>query len=271
MNELKESRAGGYESFYRDFDSPLMRQVRREAYGEDIGQHSWVGADELRGDIARLKLSAGSRLLDLGCGPCGPLTFILAAVRCRGTGVELSPSALRAGRARAASLGVEDLFAGHVADLNDSLPFERGSFDAIMSLDVVLHLRDRLDLFREIARVLQPGGRVLFTDAGVMTGAISNEDVRARSLHGYTQFVPAGWNERVLESAGLRLIEIENRTSNVLRNSRGRLAAMRAHRDELEQLSSAADFAGQVGYLETIIALSARSALSRMMYLAEVR
>ena len=51
MDTSKESRADGYESFYREFDSPLMRQIRREAYGEDIGQHSWVGADELRGDI----------------------------------------------------------------------------------------------------------------------------------------------------------------------------------------------------------------------------
>src|SRR5207249_5010685 len=99
----------GYESFYREFDSPLMRQIRREAYGEDIGQHSWVGTDEVRADIDGLNLSPSSRLVDLGCGPCGPLTFILATVGCSGTGVELSPSALRLGRTRAASLGIEAL------------------------------------------------------------------------------------------------------------------------------------------------------------------
>src|SRR5258708_29947098 len=110
MSAPADSKARGYDSFYREFDSPLMRQLRVEAYGEDIGQHSWVGADELRGDIDRLELSRSSRFLDLGCGPCGPLTFILAAVGCPGTGVELSPSALRVGRARAASLGVEALF-----------------------------------------------------------------------------------------------------------------------------------------------------------------
>ena len=98
MRPPQKSRADGYESFYREFDSPLMRQIRCEAYGEDIGQHSWVGADELRGDIDRLKLSPSSRLVDLGCGPCGPLTFVLATVGCPGTGVEVSPSALRVGR-----------------------------------------------------------------------------------------------------------------------------------------------------------------------------
>jgi SAM-dependent methyltransferase len=262
--------ADGYESFYREFDSPLMRRFRREAYGEDIGQHSWVSADELRADITRLRLTASSRLLDLGCGPCGPLAFVVSTARCAGTGVELSPSALRAGRARAATLGIDTLFSVQQADLNEPLPFEPRSFGAAMSLDVVLHLRDRLKFFREVARLLAAGGRFLFTDAGVLTGAVSNEDVRRRSVHGYTQFVPVGWNERLLESAGLRLAETEDRTASVLRNAGGRLQAMRAHRAELEQLQGMAAFEEQQSYLETIVELSRRRAISRIMYLAEV-
>ncbi|HEY7698033.1 MAG TPA: methyltransferase domain-containing protein, partial [Vicinamibacteria bacterium] len=239
-------------------------------YGEDIGQHSWVGADEVRGDIGRLELSPSSRLIDLGCGPCGPLTFILANVGCAGTGVELSPSALRAGRARAASLGVEALLSVREADLNESLPFDSSSFDAAMSLDVVLHLRDRARFFDEVRRLLRPGGRFLFSDAGVVTGFVSNEEVRDRSVYGYTQFVALGWNERLLESAGFRLITSENRTTSALGNALGRLAAMRAHRAELERVSSAADFEKQQSYLETVIELSQRGAVSRVMYLAEV-
>jgi len=271
MDIANDSPADRYEALYRKFDAPLMRQIRCEAYGEDIGQHSWVGADEVRADIGRLKLSPASRILDLGSGPCGPLTFILASVGCRATGVDLSPSALRAGHARAASLGVAAQLSTHEADLNEPLPFEAGSFDAAMSLDVVVHLRDRMNLFKEVARLLRPGGRFLFTDAGVVTGSVSNEDVRARSVHGYTQFVAAGWNERLLGLAGLRLIETENRTMSVVRNAGGRLAAVRAHRAELERLTgAAADCDTQQNYLETVVELSRRGALSRMMYLAEV-
>ncbi|MGH8135347.1 MAG: hypothetical protein ACRER4_03285 [Steroidobacteraceae bacterium] len=41
------SRSGdSYESLYREFDSPQMRELRRDAYGEDISQHSWVSAEE---------------------------------------------------------------------------------------------------------------------------------------------------------------------------------------------------------------------------------
>jgi SAM-dependent methyltransferase len=183
--------------------------------------------------------------------------------------VELSPSALEVGRARAASLGIETLLSVREADLNEPLPFEPRSFDAAMSLDVVLHLRDRLSLFREVATLLTPGGRFLFTDAGVVTGAVSNEEVRRRSVHGYTQFVAPGWNERLLESAGLRLIETEDRTTSVLENARGRLTARQAHRPELERASSAADFESQQDYLETVVELSRRGAVSRVMYLAD--
>lgn len=266
-----DPRADAYESFYREFDSPLMRRLRREAYGEDIGQHSWVVSEELRADVHRLGLAASSRLLDLGCGPCGPLTFVVASVGCRATGLELSPSALEIGRQRAAVLGVDTLVSTRQADLNQPLPFEPGSFDAAMSLDVVLHVRDRSTLFLDASRVLCAGARFLFTDAGVITGAVSNEEMRRRSPHGFTQFVVAGWNEGLLERAGFRLLEIEDRTASVSRNANGRLAAMTAHRAELEQASGAAAFESQREYLETVIELSRRKALSRIMYLAEAR
>lgn len=231
--------AGNYESFYREFDSPRMRQFRRDAYGEDIGQHSWVDADELRGDIPRLGLSPSSRLLDLGCGPCGPLTFILASVGCHGVGLEQSPVALRIGRERATSLGIEALLSVQVADLNEPLPFEPHSFDAAISIDVILHLRDRQQLFLEVGKLLRPGGRFLVTNGGVLTGSVSNEEKCKRSFHGHTQFV----------AAGFWLIETENRTASAERNASARLAALQRHPAELEK---------QQEYLETVIELSRR-------------
>jgi len=269
MPTRSEPIADAYESFYREFDSPLMRKVRLEAYGEDIGQNSWVSAAELREDAARLRLTSSSRLLDVGCGPCGPLTFLIAAVGCAGTGVELSPAALDVGRARARALGVESSFAAQVADLNDTLPFADSAFDAVLAIDVVLHVRDRARLLAEIARVLRAGGRCLISDAGVITGAVTNEDIRNRSPYGYTQFVVPGWNERLIAAAGFRLIEVEDRTASVLRNAGGRLSAMEAHRAELEAVSGVASFATQRRYLETVIELSERRAISRIMYLVE--
>src|SRR5450432_3347297 len=213
-----------------------MRQLRCEAYGENIDQHSWVTADELRDDIPWLTLSHSSRLLDLGCGPCGPLLFVIGTVGCHGTGIDASPAAIAAGDARAVSLGFGILVDLRVADINDPTPFSSAAFDAVMSIDVILHLRDRAAVFAEVARVLKPDGRFFFTDAGVITGAISDEEIFFRAIHGHTQFVPLGVNERALELAGFDLISARDRTANVVHNASGRLAARIAHRAELEQI-----------------------------------
>lgn len=260
---------GGYDAAYRDFDSPLMRRIRAEAYGEDIGQHSWVSADELRADLGRLRLTPESRFLDLGCGPCGPLTFLMQAAGCRGTGVDRSGAALESGRSRAASLGVGERLAVHESDLDRPLPLDDASFDAAMALDVVLHLDRRERLFAEAARVVAPGGRFLFTDAAVLAGPISREETDARSAYGRSRFVEPGVNERALAAAGWALLETEDRTTSVVRNASGRLEAALAHRGELEPLEGPEEFERRARYLVTVIELARRRALTRVMYLAE--
>ena len=246
-----------------------MQRIRREGYGEDIGQHSWVTADEMRADIRRLQLTASSKLIDLGCGPCGPLTFVLNTVRCIGVGIDVLDAALQVGRARANALGIGDLLVTRVADLNARLPFVASSFDAVMSLDAVLHVSQRAALFAEVVRLLRPAGRFLFTDGGVITGPVSNEEMHRRSPNGIAHFVPSGWNETLLEGSGLRLIEVEDRTPSATRNASGRLAATREHRTELEREISAQGVDTQITFLETVVELSRRRALSRIMYLAE--
>jgi SAM-dependent methyltransferase len=259
----------GYDNPYEDFDSPLRRRLRREAYGEDIGQHSWVTADELQEDISLLMLSRARRILDLGCGPGGPLTFVVGQVGCQGCGIDVSAKAIVAGRARVTALGLDSLVHLYEADLNQPMPYADGTFDAVISLDVILHLRDRLAVFREVARVLTPAGKFLFTDAGVITGAISDEEVRLRSLHGQTQFVPPGFNENVLELAGFRVIDRKDRTASLVKAATGRLSARLAHREELEGMEGNSYFERQQRYLETVGELSQRGAMSRWMYLAQ--
>jgi SAM-dependent methyltransferase len=266
-----EPESWGYDNLYEEFDSPLMQQFRREAYGEDIGQHSWVTADEIQESIPRLKLSRASRFLDLGCGPGGPLAFIVGQVGCQGSGIDVSAKALAAARSRVASLRLDEVVTLREADLNEPIPFAGGSFDAVMSLDAILHLRDRLSVFREVTRVLIPSGRFLFTDAGVITGSISDEEIRLRAVHGYTQFVPSGFNEHTLELAGFRLIDRNDRTASLLKTATGRLTARLRHRAELEQLEGSNYFERQQRYIETLIGISQRGSASRMMYLAESR
>ena len=119
-----------YDDVYREFDSPLAKQLREEAYGADLGQHSWVTANELEGLVPQLKLEKTGRLLDLGCGPGGPLLFLQKRIECRCDGVDLSAEAIAVARARAASADATPLVTFHQADLNERLPFADHVFGA---------------------------------------------------------------------------------------------------------------------------------------------
>ena len=55
MGDALKSKGLSYDDLYREFDSPLSKQLRREAYGTDLGQHSWVTAEELEEILARLR------------------------------------------------------------------------------------------------------------------------------------------------------------------------------------------------------------------------
>jgi hypothetical protein len=107
-------------------------------------------------------------------------------------------------------------------------------------------------------------------DAGVISGPISNEEIDRRSAHGYTQFVPQGFNEELLEAAGFRIIGLGDRTASVELNARGRLSAMCARKPAFEALEGKETFEREQRYLETVIELSKRRALTRVMYFAEL-
>jgi SAM-dependent methyltransferase len=258
----------GYDSIFEEFDSALARRFRAEAYGEDIGQHSWVTAEELRADIARLRVLPSTRLVDLGCGACGPLTYAMRATGCAAAGLDASAPALTVGRARAEQLGVGERLTLLAADLNQTLALPDGSFEAALSLDVILHLEDRSALFREVARVLALRGRFLFTDAGVLTGAVSDLEALHRSLHAKVQFHPPGFNESALEAAGLRLMATEDRTPSLMKLAESRRRARLAHRAEFERIEGE-EFERHQRYLETVFEISRRGAVARRMYLAE--
>jgi hypothetical protein len=63
---------GHYDSNYNNFQSKLYEQVRRDAFGEDIGQNSWLTASEQDKFQNWLSLGPCKRLLDVACGAGGP-------------------------------------------------------------------------------------------------------------------------------------------------------------------------------------------------------
>jgi hypothetical protein len=67
-----EGGTGHYDTTYSTFAADLQAVIRADAYGEDIGQNSWLTADEHRGFFSALELGASSRVLDIASGSGGP-------------------------------------------------------------------------------------------------------------------------------------------------------------------------------------------------------
>jgi cyclopropane-fatty-acyl-phospholipid synthase len=109
---------------------------------------------------AKLALTAGDAVLDVGCGWGSFAIHAAARHGARVVGITLSPAQAELARRRVADAGVSDRVEIRVADYRD-MAGER--FDAIASIGMVEHVGDnRIDVYaRQLATLLNPGGRLL--------------------------------------------------------------------------------------------------------------
>src|ERR1700676_878133 len=118
--------------------------------------------------------------IDLACGP-GTYTCPLAARVCRAIGADLTPAMVEKARTEAARDGILNIeFV--CADIY-ALPFADGSAGIVSCGYAFHHMTDPVRALAEMARVLQPGGRMAITDIIVpegCDGAFQNQVERVR-------------------------------------------------------------------------------------------
>src|SRR5262245_21958554 len=169
-----------YGTAYGNFAVQALEQVRRETYGEDFGQSSWVTDQEYRRFFRLLEMDAADHVLDVGCGSGGPAVFLAREIGCRVTGVDVSEAGIQAGPPPAREAGLDGKVNFGRADVREPLPFPDGTFAPIVCMDAMCHMPERGRLLGEWRRVLRPGGRMLYTDPVVLTGLVSNEELATR-------------------------------------------------------------------------------------------
>src|SRR6185503_3796329 len=122
---------------------------------------------------------------------------------------------------------------------------------------------------RDWHRVLRPGGRALFTDAMVITGIVSNEELATRSSIGFYLFLPPGENERLLEAAGFSVLGIEDVTENAANVARRWHDARARQQEALVAREGRENFDGLQRFLSCVHTLSVERRVCRYAYLAE--
>lgn len=133
-----------------------------EHEAEDISEASRRTVARMSG-LLNNELGPDSHVLDLGSGYGGAARYLARSFGCRVTALNLSEVENSRNRQMSKEQGLDHLI--EVVDGSfESIPFPGNSFDVVWSQDAILHSGDREKVLSEAARVLKPGGELVFTD-----------------------------------------------------------------------------------------------------------
>lgn len=257
-----------YDRHYGRLSAEIQRDVRRETYDEDVGQASWIDLAEAREWFRLLELAAGREALEVACGSGGLTCRIAAETGASCVGVDVNAHGIAAARAEAERSGLGSRVSFREADAGRRLPFPDRSFDAVFCNDSINHLPNRGAVLRDWGRLLRPGGRLLYTDPIVVTGPLTNAEIRERSAIGFFVFTPVGANEHLLREAGFAVLDVRDATEAVASVSRRWREARARRRDALVGLEGIEEFDRWQAFLEVVHLLASERRLSRFAYLA---
>jgi len=136
-------------------------------------------------------LDPASRALDLACGP-GRVSRDLAPRCGEVVGLDASAAMLERARERAVASGLGNT--SFVEAVAATLPFPDASFDLVILANVLFYVADPVDVLREVARVLRPGGRVaLLEPTTSLTRAAVSGLVRSHGLRRFAARALETW------------------------------------------------------------------------------
>ena len=259
-----------YDSEYRRTADELYTEIRREAFGEEIGQYSWLTADEYRTFFGWLGIDTSSHVLEIASGSGGPAIFMAEETGCRVTGADIHEAGVAAALTRAVERGLADRAVVRVHRCTRATP-----------------VRDRVVRRAHVHRLDQPSlragarlRRVASSAAARRAHALHRPDRRDREAPSRGDEHAQRFDGRVrLHSAGCR------RAARARSGFRGRsdrgcdtehggraraveAAAREQHRDELVEAEGADEYAAFQHFLAVVGSLARERRLSRVAVVA---
>jgi 2-polyprenyl-3-methyl-5-hydroxy-6-metoxy-1,4-benzoquinol methylase len=161
----------------------------------DVARRREILIDRFLGPDVRGKL-----VLDGGCG-VGGMTARLVERGARVVAADIGPRLAAETRKRWGC--------GAVVTSLDALGFRSGTFDAVLSSEVIEHTPDPEKAVRELYRLVKPGGSLVVSTPNRLwlPPVWAASVVRLRPYDGYENFLWPGALRRALESAGGRIVE----------------------------------------------------------------
>ena len=256
-------------SNYGHFTEHVLSAIRKETFGEDIGQNSWLTVDEYDLFISWLNLEPQQHVIEVASGSGGPARYLAQHTQCHVTGIDANESGVETATQSLAQTNLADRVTFKVADATERLPFADNTFDGLMCIDAMNHLPNRLSVFREWQRVLRPGRRAVFTDPVLITGPVTNEELALRSSIGVFLFVPPGINEQLIGRAGFKLVRQEDVSENCASIAARWHEARQRYKEALLKIEGEERFEDLQKFFAAVHVVTSERRLSRIVYLVE--
>lgn len=147
-----------YTRFYRAAaTSAANAEYCARVYGRNLCQHGFADLPHLDDLIRVAEITAGTRVLDLGCGSGMIAEYLSDQTGAHVTGIDFIPQAIADAQARTDPKRNRLEF--RVMDMSH-LDFPAASFDVIISIDT-LYFTDIYETLRPIVQMLRPAGRLV--------------------------------------------------------------------------------------------------------------
>ena len=158
---------------------------------------------------------AADRVLDLGSGIGGPARYVATRHGCRVTGIDLTLEFGDVARDLTRRLDLQDRVDFVTGDAL-AMPFPDASFDGAYSMNVSMNIAGKDALYREIHRVLEPGGWLLLSELAQGEGG-EVEYPTPWAMSAETSFLStAQQTRRGLEEAGYEIVRFDSSLSQAL-------------------------------------------------------
>lgn len=199
---------------------------------EDIDE---VRAQQIMQDLLaeRLQLTQDTRVLDAGCGQGRVSLYLAAKYGCQIQGIDIVPFEVKKAQRLARQKGLADRVKFARMDYTD-LQFPDGSFDALFSMETLVHAYDIEKVLAGFHRVLKPGGRFAHFEYSlapdeVLADYLDRYDEKRRreiehwhhwcieksGMHSFMRFRHGNFRQ-LLQKTGFEEVAEENITSNVI-------------------------------------------------------